>query len=83
MRDIQIDFTRDQFYKQYKSAFASSGVRYLPPHCCRHTTATALVLAGVDHKIVQDILGHSSFSVTADNYVHIPMKKKIAAVNKI
>lgn len=83
MPDIVINFTRNQFYKYYKAAFKRAAIRYLPPHCCRHTTATALVLAGVDPKIIQEILGHSSYSVTADNYVHIPMASKIDAVNKI
>lgn len=81
--DLEINFTRNTFYKAYKAAFEQSGIRYLPPHCCRHTAATALVLAKVEPKIIQDILGHSSFSVTADNYVHVPMDKKLEAVNKI
>lgn len=81
--EARFDFTRHQFYSDYKDAFQKTEIRYLPPHCCRHTTATALVLAGVDPKIIQEILGHSSFTVTADNYVHIPMSNKIEAVNKI
>jgi len=80
---LNIDFTRNTFYKAYKAAFDDSDIRYLPPHCCRHTAATALVLAKVEPKIIQDILGHSSFSITADNYVHVPMDKKLEAVNRI
>ena len=81
--NADFSFDRNEFYKKYKSAFDGMPIRYLPPHCCRHTAATALVLAGVDYKIIQEILGHSSFSVTADNYVHIPMGEKLGAVNKI
>jgi integrase len=83
LENIKIDFNYNIFYKSYKKAFARTSIRFLPPHCCRHTTATALVLAGVETKIITDILGHKSFSVTADNYVHIPLDEKITAVNKI
>lgn len=83
LRNANFSFDRNKFYKLYKAAFEKTEIRYLPPHCCRHTAATALVLAGVEHKIIQDILGHSSFSVTADNYVHVPIESMIDAVNKI
>jgi integrase len=76
-------FERNDFYKKYREAFEITEIRYLSPHCCRHTTATALVLAGVDPNIIKEILGHSSFAVTSDNYVHVPREEKIKAINKL
>jgi integrase len=43
----------------------------LPPirlHDLRHGTATLALAAGVDIKIVQDMLGHSSRAITSDTY---------------
>jgi integrase len=72
-----------KFYEQYYEALERVGTRRLTPHCCRHSAATALVLAGVDTNIIKEILGHSSFKVTADNYVHIPLEEKLKAVDKM
>ena len=47
----------------------------LPPdtrfHDLRHTAATLLLTKGVHPKIVQEMLGHSSISITLDTYSHV------------
>jgi integrase len=47
----------------------------LPPgtrfHDLRHTCATLLLAKGVHPKIVQEMLGHSSISITLDTYSHV------------
>lgn len=40
-------------------------------HDLRHTCATLLLLKGVHPKIVQELLGHSSISITLDTYSHV------------
>jgi integrase len=40
-------------------------------HDLRHSCATLLLLQGVELKVVQEILGHSSIRVTADMYAHV------------
>jgi integrase len=40
-------------------------------HDLRHTCATLLLTKGVYPKIVQEMLGHSSISVTLDIYSHV------------
>lgn len=46
----------------------------MPPirfHDLRHVAATIALAAGVDMKVVQDMLGHSSLSVTSDLYTSV------------
>lgn len=46
----------------------------LPPirlHDLRHGAATLALAAGIDIKVVQDMLGHSSHAITADTYTSV------------
>jgi integrase-like protein len=46
----------------------------LPPvrlHDLRHGAATLTLATGADLKVVQDLLGHSSITITADTYAHV------------
>jgi integrase len=40
-------------------------------HDLRHTCATPLLTKGVHPKIVSEMLGHSSVSITLDVYSHV------------
>jgi integrase len=40
-------------------------------HDLRHTAAVALIMKGVHAKVIQEILGHSSITVTMDIYGHV------------
>ena len=40
-------------------------------HDLRHSHATQLLLAGVDPKVAQERLGHSTIGVTLDLYSHV------------
>jgi integrase len=40
-------------------------------HDLRHTTATLLLGKGTHPKIVQEILGHATVSITLDTYSHV------------
>jgi integrase len=62
----------------------------LPPdtrfHDLRHTCATLLLGKGVHPKIVQELLGHSSISITLDTYSHVlpnMQEKAVAAMEDI
>lgn len=52
-------------------------------HQFRHTFCTLLYNAGVDVKMAQDILGHSSVNVTLEIYTHLTNKSKRLSANKI
>jgi len=49
-------------------------------HDLRHTAATLLIEAGEDLKTIQDRLGHTKYTTTADIYAHVTkqMKKRAA-----
>jgi integrase len=48
-------------------------------HGLRHTCATLLLTKGVHPKIVSEMLGHSSISITLDTYSHVIPKLGDAA----
>ena len=55
-------------------------------HDLRHTCATLLLTKGVHPKVVQELLGHSSISITLDTYNHVlptMQEKAVAAMDEI
>ena len=50
---------------------AKAGLRHVRVHDLRHGYATLALRAGVNPKVVQQRLGHSSISVTMDIYSHV------------
>jgi integrase len=51
-----------------------SGAAGLPPirfHDLRHTCATILLSRGVHAKLVQELLGYATISITLDTYSHV------------
>jgi integrase len=48
-----------------------AGLPHLRFHDLRHSAATLLLAMGVHLKIVQEMLGHSTITVTADLYSHV------------
>jgi len=51
-------------------------------HCLRHTFASRLVMAGVDIRTVQELLGHKTISMTV-RYSHLTPKHTLAAVERL
>lgn len=48
-----------------------AGVPRIRMHDLRHTSATLLMERGIHPKIVADLLGHSSVTITLDTYSHV------------
>lgn len=53
------------------------------PHTLRHTFATRALENGIPPKVVQEILGHSSITMTLDLYTHVLPKTKSTEIMKI
>ena len=54
------------------------GLRF---HDLRHSYATLMLQKGINPKIVSQILGHSSVSVTLDIYSHPPVDVQIVCLD--
>ena len=51
-------------------------------HCLRHTFASRLVIAGVDLRTVQELLGHKVIAMTVQ-YAHLAPEHTLAAVERL
>jgi len=73
------------FLRAYKKALEQISVRYLSPHCCRHTYATRLHAAGADTKTIQTLMGHTDYALTANIYTHVQedtLRKAVALLSE-
>lgn len=59
------------------------GIDGVHPHTLRHTFATRGLENGIDLKVMQELLGHSSIKMTADTYTHVLPDKKKDSIMKI
>jgi integrase len=57
--------------KWFHRALDGAGLPRLRIHDLRHTAATHLLRRGVHPKVVQELLGHSTISLTLDTYSHV------------
>jgi integrase len=67
--------------RSFKPLLGRAGLPSIRFHDLRHACATLLFSEGVPVKVVQEVLGHSSVSVTMDVYSHIlpDMQERAAA----
>jgi integrase len=56
-------------YTAWQAALKTAGLPPAPLHAARHTTASLLMAAGVDGRIIQAILGHANI-ITTRGYQH-------------
>src|SRR5271169_4548635 len=62
--------------------FANAKIAGFSWHCLRHTFASRLVMAGVDIRTVQELLGHKTIAMTV-RYSHLAPKHTLAAVERL
>lgn len=66
----------------FGSAIRAAKILSFSWHCLRHTFASRLVMAGVDIRTVQELMGHKTISMTV-RYSHLAPKHTLAAVEKL
>ena len=52
-------------------------------HTLRHSAASALIASGAHLKVVQEMLGHSSYGITADVYAHVNVEQQREAAQRL
>jgi len=75
---IPHNITKRSFKKHLEAAGLSRAIRF---HDTRHTAATLLLSSGVNVKVVSEMLGHSSVSITLSIYAHVLPHMQQSAVN--
>lgn len=71
------------FNRTFARMIKKAGIAHANLHSLRHTFATRSLEAGMNIKILQELMGHSSMSVTADVYSHVMTEVKIEEMKKL
>ncbi len=74
--------SREMIFMIIKRLALEAGItKNISPHTLRHTYATELVTAGIDIRLVQDILGHDSITTT-EIYTHLDTSHKREVIER-
>ena len=71
------------YEKYFASVLKKCEIRNLNFHALRHTFATRAREAGIDIKVLSEILGHSSYHITQETYVHISVDFKRESIDSL
>ena len=74
---IEPDYVTDKFRQEIKKHNLPK-IRF---HDLRHCCATILLANDIDIKLIQQWLGHSNYSTTANIYAHMDFRSKISTAN--
>lgn len=64
-------FNPNYLLKLFKKVLIEAGLPHMRFHDLRHSAATILLTMGIHPKVVQELLGHSSFLITMNLYGHV------------
>jgi len=65
--------------EQFPKLLEANGMRHIRFHDLRHSCASLLLANNVPMKQIQEWLGHSDFSTTANIYAHLDYASKISS----
>lgn len=71
------------FNRKLNKTVKKIGIPRISPHVLRHSFATRGLEAEVSLKAMQELLGHSSITVTGDIYTHILKEQKRKEISKL
>ncbi len=79
-----LSFKDARVYERHlKNVLQICEIRQLNFHTLRHTFATRSIESGMDIKTLSEILGHSSYLITLDVYVHSTIDQKRNCINNL
>jgi integrase len=81
-RDDGTPWTGSSLSNAFGRACQRAGIEILYPHVLRHTFASRLVMAGVDLRTVQELMGHKSIHMTM-RYAHLSADHKRGAIEAL
>lgn len=81
--EIGIVLEPRNFIRRFCMLISKANLPHINFHALRHTYATRLLELNEHPKVVQELLGHSSISMTLDTYSHVLPEIKKDAANKI
>jgi integrase len=73
----------DRLSRTFRALIAEAGLPPIRLHDLRHGAATLALAAGVDLRVVQEMLGHSSIVLTADTYTSVLPEVAHSAAEKV
>lgn len=79
--DIGDRFKPNYITSQFPKLLERNGFRKIRFHDLRHSCASLLLASGVPMKHIQEWLGHSDFSTTANIYVHLDYSSKLTSAS--
>lgn len=68
---------------EFQKLLERNGLRKIRYHDLRHSCASLLLANGVPMKQIQDWLGHSDFSTTANIYAHLDYNSKLSSASAL
>jgi len=72
-----------RFWECTNTIAKQMGIEGLHPHCMRHTFATRCLEKGINIKVIQELLGHSSIKMTVDMYTQTTDDMKKDSIMKL
>ena len=66
----------------FEPAIREAGVKNFTWHCLRHMFASRLVMAGVDLRTVQQLMGHKTIQMTV-RYAHLAPEHQMSTVERL
>lgn len=79
--DIEDRFKPNYITSQFPKLLERNGFRKIRFHDLRHSCASLLLASGVPMKHIQEWLGHSDFSTTANIYAHLDYSSKLTSAS--
>ena len=73
----------DRVSRHFAAIATVAGLPVIKLHEGRHSAATLALEAGASMKEVQDLLGHSTYTLTADTYSHVSARVRSESAEKV